>query len=137
MNDFKDFMIEHEGIRHKPYKDTLGYTTIGIGFNLDIGLDDEEIDMIFRHRSMKAERDAINAIGARVWARMNKERQWVLKSMAFQLGGNGLSKFKKMIAGLNVEDYHTAAEEALNSRWARQTPNRAKHHAEVIRTGKI
>lgn len=135
--NFKEFMIEHEGLRHKPYTDTEGVITIGIGFNLDIGLDDEEIDMIFQRRAMKAERDAINAIGARIWARMNRERQWVLKSMAFQLGGSGLSKFKKMIAALNVEDYHTAAEEALNSKWARQTPNRAKHHSEVIRAGKI
>lgn len=34
-----------------------------------------------------------------------------------------------------VGDYQNAADEALDSRWARQTPNRAKRVTDVIRYG--
>ena len=37
----------HEGVEHKPYTDTVGKLTIGVGRNLDDrGLSDDEIDYI-------------------------------------------------------------------------------------------
>lgn len=131
---FKDFMIEHEGYREKPYKDTLGVLTIGIGFNIDQGLDAEEIDLIFNHRAMKAEKDAINIIG-RSWDNLNNPRQYIIKSMVYQMGAAGFSKFKKTIEAIRSGDYDTAANEMLDSKWALQTPNRALHHANTMRSG--
>ena len=54
--------------------------------------------------------------------------------MGFQLGIGGLLGFRKMWAALERSDYAQAAEEALDSRWAEQTPNRAQEVAEWIRT---
>ena len=40
-----------------------------------------------------------------------------------------------MIQYLKVGNYEAAADEGLDSKWARQTPNRARRVTEVIRTG--
>ena len=53
--------------------------------------------------------------------------------MAFQLGTVGLSKFVNFEHALYERDYKRAAEEMLNSRWATQTPNRAKRLADRMR----
>jgi lysozyme len=48
--------------------------------------------------------------------------------MVFQLGETGVSKFKNMWKALeqNPPEYATAAMEMLDSRWAKQTKNRAE-----------
>ena len=48
--------------------------------------------------------------------------------MIFQLGETGVSKFKNMWKALEQShpEYSTAASEMLDSRWAKQTPNRAQ-----------
>ena len=34
-----DLLMKHEGVRNKPYEDTVGVLTIGVGRNLDdVGL---------------------------------------------------------------------------------------------------
>jgi len=48
--------------------------------------------------------------------------------MVFQLGETGVSKFKNMWKALEQDppEYITAAMEMLDSRWAKQTKNRAE-----------
>jgi lysozyme len=46
--------------------------------------------------------------------------------MTFQMGATGVSKFRNMILALQSHSYMDAAAEMLDSRWAKQTPNRAK-----------
>ena len=133
--NIKDFMIEHEGYRKLPYTDTVGVITIGVGFNLKIGLDDAEIDFILTHRIDRAEKDAINIVGRDTWLAIGQVRRFVLISMAYQLGYEGLRAFRKMIKALKAEDYTEASTEALDSKWAKQTPSRAAHHANLLKTG--
>ena len=47
-------------------------------------------------------------------------------NMVFQMGAGGVSKFKAMNRCISEEDYYEASKEMLNSKWANQTPNRAK-----------
>ena len=68
---------------------------------------------------------------------INGPRYDVLASMCYQLGTYGFSKFKNMILAIHSEDWNKAADEALDSRWAKQTPNRAKRHSEVLRSGTL
>ncbi len=55
--------------------------------------------------------------------------------MAFNLGMAGLLKFQKMITAIGCMDYGGAADEMLDSRWARQVGRRAQRLAEMMRTG--
>ena len=43
-----------------------------------------------------------------------------------------MSKFHKMVAALDKKDYATASKEMLDSKWARQVPNRARELSEVM-----
>ena len=56
-------------------------------------------------------------------------------SMVYQLGLKTFMKFKKTIAFIENNEYKMAANEALYSRWAVQTPSRAKAVTEMIRNG--
>jgi lysozyme len=59
----------------------------------------------------------------------------VLVNMAFNMGVNGLLKFKKMIAAIDDRNYDEAAIEMLNSRWAVQVGKRANELSKQMRTG--
>lgn len=72
----------------------------------------------------------------RLWPAFNDqpaEVQRALGSMAYQLGPAGVMKFKRMLAALAAGDRETAADEALDSTWSRQTPARARRIAALIR----
>ena len=53
--------------------------------------------------------------------------------MAEQLGPAGVLGFHDMLEALASEDWDGAATAALDSQWARETPARAKHAAQVFR----
>tara|TARA_R110000796_G_scaffold244554_3_gene367730 strand:+ start:472 stop:939 length:468 start_codon:yes stop_codon:yes gene_type:complete len=59
-----------------------------------------------------------------------EEAQHIIANMCFQLGRPRLSKFKMMKAAVDARDFKEAANQMLDSRWAKQTPNRAVRLAE-------
>ena len=69
------------------------------------------------------------------WKQLDEERQYALIDLCFHLGWVGLKKFKKMLKALAVNDYLTASTELLDSKYATQTPKRAKRIAKLIITG--
>lgn len=129
MNTF-DFIKEEEGFREKPYLDTLGVPTFGIGFTY---ITEEEADWILNKRLSEIETEL--RVKYRWYDNLNATRQDVMISMVYQLGFGGIAKFKKFIAAMERKDYDTAAVEMLDSLWARQTPNRAKRQADMIKNG--
>lgn len=58
-----------------------------------------------------------------------EEAQHIIANMCFQLGRPRLSKFKMMKAAVDARDFKEAANQMLDSRWAKQTPNRAERLA--------
>ena len=58
--------------------------------------------------------------------------QHVLANMCFQLGRPRLSKFKNMIAAVEDLDWHRMADEMEDSRWFKQTTNRAKRLIAIV-----
>ena len=130
MEDLKSDLIADEGVRLKPYLCPAGKTTIGVGRNLDdVGITEAE--------AMTLLDDDV----ARVTAQLAKALPWLqgnnvqraVGNMTFQMGLGGVLKFKKMLAALQVKDYTTARREALNSAWARQTPQRAKRVTDLMK----
>ena len=122
---------KHEGYRNKVYLDTLGKRTVGVGHLCveDFWEDDKEYSEEMLMNILKD--DLKNAIeGAerllkdcRILDSLAKE---IIIEMVFQLGETGVSKFKNMLKALKEgPDYQTAAIEMLDSKWAKQTPNRA------------
>lgn len=66
-------------------------------------------------------------------ARLHEDVQLALALMSYQLGADGMFGFKNMLAALERGDRATAADEAIRSTWARQTPARARRVAALIR----
>ena len=64
---------------------------------------------------------------------MPPEIQGVVIEMAYQMGFTGFTKFKKAIANMKDKNWKAAAAEMLDSRWAKQTPNRANRLADIVR----
>ena len=60
------------------------------------------------------------------WEELPQEAQHILVNMCFQLGQRGLSKFKNFKVAIEDYQWQRAAEEMLDSRWAKQTPERAE-----------
>lgn len=59
----------------------------------------------------------------------------VLISMAFQMGVEGLADFVNTLRHITNADWFQAETGMLKSKWATQTPNRARRHARQMRTG--
>jgi lysozyme len=129
-------LSRHEGVRPRPYLDTEGKTTIGIGRNLtDKPLRLDEIDYLFRHDLADAEEDARTAIGDAVFEALSDARKAVLVNMAFNLGLTRLRKFKDMIASVKAGQWQEAKAAMLDSRWAQQVGTRATELADLMVRG--
>jgi lysozyme len=128
----KESVKANEGFRDRVYKDTLGFDTIGYGFAIKNLLVEEDIAGIILERKLFK---LITDIYTRLpWVvKMPPKIEEVVVEMCYQLGIGGFSKFKKTIAFLKYGDFEKAAEEMLDSRWAKQTPNRAKGMSEVVK----
>ena len=128
-----------EGVRKTAYKDHLGYLTIGVGRLIDAsragaGLRDGEIEMLLRNDIM----DRVSQLSKRLpwFDALDEARQGVLVNMAFQLGIEGLMGFKTTLALISQGDYDQASQQMLKSKWASQTPARARRMSEQMKTGK-
>ena len=60
------------------------------------------------------------------WDDLPQEVQHILVNMCFQLGQRGLSNFKQMGKAIEESDWEKASVEMMDSRWAKQTPQRAE-----------
>ena len=69
------------------------------------------------------------------WRQMSDLRQDVLANMAFNMGIGGVSQFHNTLGCMEAGDYEGAADGMLDSKWAKQVPNRANRLAEQMRTG--
>jgi lysozyme len=138
MNGLRRMLLRDEAKVPYAYQDSLGYWTIGVGHLIDKArggfLPDFIIDLLLDY-------DIDVKTGALLkrfpWmATLDEVRKAVMISMAFQLGVEGLSKFKRALAYMKSGEYTAASLEFADSTVARkQTPERWKRHCEQIRTG--
>ncbi len=137
-------LLNEEGFRTDAYYCSEGYPTIGIGKR--IGSKGASLDnyrftcpLVVAIDWLEEETDALTKqLSKYSWfTKQNKDRQTILISMAYQMGMSGLLCFQNMIRALEAGEFEQAEVEALDSRWYRQTPKRAKRHAEVLKTGDL
>ena len=121
-----------EGLRLKPYRDSVGKLTIGFGRNLsDNGITEREAEILLDNDMAKTFADLDRALPW--WRGLPPFRQRGLVNMAFNLGLPRLLTFKKMLSALQTGDGEQAAVEALDSIWAGQVKGRADRIAYLYR----
>lgn len=133
LSELKALLLSHEGMRLKPYRDTVGKLTIGVGRNLeDTGITQEEANYLLENDIRQAKRTAEWAFP---WFRdLSLTRQAVVISMIFNLGIKGFRSFRRLIDALEHGDYARAALEMRSSKWARQVGDRAVELARMMKS---
>ena len=143
-------LILHEGIRFRPYKDTVGKLTIGVGRNIDDkpiiaseqqklfgsvltqeelsktlnkGITKQQAEMLLVWDIADATKDAQALLSN--FDTLSQQRQYVMIDMAFNMGRKGLGTFKNTLKMVNDGKYTEASENMLKSKWATQVKGRA------------
>lgn len=128
----KSLIKSHEGLRLKVYTDTLGHPSIGYGRALDVtGITEREAEMLLDADLTRAINGARRVYGED-FGSLSTVRQAALVDMCFQLGEAGLGKFVNMLQAAQSGDWDYAARSALQSKWAKQTPKRARRIAAML-----
>jgi lysozyme len=127
-------LVRDEGIELRPYKDSVGKLTIGVGRNLDdVGISRAEAMALLANDVQNARAQLEEHLP---WAGgLDEIREAALVNMAFNLGIGRLLNFRNFLAALQAGDYKTASAEMMNSLWAKQVGPRAQRLALQIETG--
>ena len=129
---------KHEGYRNKVYLDTLGKRTVGVGHLCveDFWEDDKEYEEKFLMTILEHDLETAIKGAERLCSNcpdIDDLAKEIIIEMVFQLGETGVSKFKNMWKALAEKNYIGASYEMLDSRWAKQTPNRANAMAKTMK----
>ncbi len=139
MEELKHRIKIHEGFRDTVYQDHLGNATVGWGhlvtrednFVTGVTYPEEVLEAVFNKDFTIAKEGADELCSG---LPINYIARGVIIEMCFQLGKTGVSKFYKMFEALKEEDYKTASEQMLDSKWHEQTPSRAKGLSYIMRS---
>ena len=138
----QDEIANDEGVKYETYRCSLGHLTGGIGhlitewdeeiYSGSVGtvIPTQQVNDWFAKDIETTIKDC-NLLFSQ-FDNLPDDIQHVLANMCFQLGRPRLSKFKNMIAAVEDLDWHTMADEMENSRWFKQTPNRAKRLIAIV-----
>jgi len=142
--------MEHEGFRDVAYNDTLGIATIGYGHmilpqdNIQIGnkyskeylneLFDKDFNIAVKGANKLIQEKIPHLLMLGLTETELSLIEGVLIEMVFQMGRPRVSKFKKMFKAIDEADWNKAADEMLDSRWAKQTFERALNLSSIIRS---
>jgi lysozyme len=135
----KQELTEDEGCKYEIYLDHLGYKTFGIGHlcvatdpenDLDVGAEvsKERVDECFLKDIDKVIEDC--TILYDNFFTFSDEVQLIIANMMFNLGRPRLTKFFKFREAINKNDWQEAKIQMLDSKWAKQVPNRANRLSE-------
>jgi lysozyme len=117
----------------RPGYTLVGHPTIGTGRALDThGITKDEAQLMLGNDLDEIASD----LATLSWYQsLDENRQDCITAMAFQLGVAGVLMFHSMIAAIVAKDYKTAAADMLQSKWATETPARAKRMSQMMATG--
>jgi len=135
LDKLQEQLAEDEGCKYEIYLDHLGYKTFGVGHlvratdpenDMDVGTEvsKERVDECFKTDIAITIEDC-NVLYTN-FNDIPEEAQLILANMMFNLGRPRLSRFLNLKVAVDDEDWMEASTEMMDSKWARQVPNRAE-----------
>ena len=122
---------KHEGFSLAPYKDQLGFLTIGYG-HLILSNEKE----LIKNKKTKPELENIFIQDFKIAVKNYKKflkqntssqkEEELLIEMVFQIGIKGVLKFSNLLTNMRKKNKHLVCFEMMNSLWYNQTPKRVK-----------
>ena len=131
--ELRSSVRRHEGWRNKAYQDSEGIWTIGYGRNLQELVITKEQGEKWLEEDLRVARLASKRFPE--FTLMNPVRQDVFIEMVFNMGPSRVAGFRNMLAAIREGDWNDAADEMLDSKWARQVGRRAVRLAQIMRDG--
>tara|TARA_R110002020_G_scaffold402633_1_gene612784 strand:- start:81 stop:527 length:447 start_codon:yes stop_codon:yes gene_type:complete len=142
----KKELIDDEGVKYEVYLDHLGYKTFGIGhlckatdpendFEVGQEVSKERVDECFDKDIDRVIEDC--TILYDDFFTLPDEAQLIIANMMFNLGRPRLSNFVRMRKAVNEHNWQEAKIQMLDSKWARQVPNRANRLSERMGNIKV
>jgi lysozyme len=131
--NLRDLLIDHEGVSYKPYVDTVGKLTIGVGRNLtDVGLSHDEVVYLLESDIRRA-----TALAEQFpwFSSLDEIRQAAVIDLCFNLG-NKIAHFVNFASAMKVNAFDVAGDELMDSLWYRQVTRRGPRIVGMIKTGK-
>lgn len=127
-----------EGLRLRAYKDTVGVWTVGYG-HAHVAPETVWTKEKAEHVLVEDIHEHNAELRARIpWITgLDQVRQNVLYNMAFNLGVEGLLKFKNALEAVRTGRYQQASAGMLASLWAKQVKGRAVRLANEMATGRV
>jgi len=126
--DLTETIKSAEGFSLTMYRDHLGYPTIGWGHRCSAdqpAITKEQAEKILAEDIDAARKNTETLVGKDA----PQDVKDIVAEMTFQLGFAGVSKFKGMLKCIRAKDYKGASVQMLDSKWAIQTPKRARRLA--------
>ena len=134
MKIMKDYIKEHEGLRLKKYKDSVGKWTIGYGHLIlshenydEITL--EQANEIFEEDFKKHYEQSEQFPG---FDKLPFSKKCVIVDLCFNLGGKFYLSWPKFTAFMKAGDYVSASNEIKTSKYYRQVGRRAKNNIYLL-----
>ena len=130
-----DMLMLHEGLELKPYQCTADKTTIGVGRNLqDVGITEDEAKYLLQNDIDRILKEVEH------WSfleKLNEPRQAVILDMVFNMGVTrfNANTWVKTFAAIQNEEWEKAANEMVDSKWAKQVGQRAIRLSQMMRKG--
>jgi lysozyme len=139
IDKLREELKEDEGCKYEIYLDHLGLPTFGIGhlvtewdeeYEKEVGTEvsEERVNNCFIADIYGTIKDC--KILYSNFDELPEEVQLILGNMMFNLGRPRLSKFVKFREAINKKDWQEAKIQMLDSKWAKQVPNRANRLSE-------
>ena len=130
--NLKKRIKKNEGFSAKPYKDQLGFLTIGYGHLI---LSNEKFLLKEKTSKQKLERIFLNDFNKALKGfykhfkhlASNKKESELLIEMIFQMGSKRVNKFSKLLRSMRKGHKYLVCFEMMNSLWYKQTPKRVKN----------
>ena len=123
---------QNEGFSTKPYKDQLGFLTVGYGHLIKANekhllikqLSKKELERLFLYDFNKAleEYNGLLCLYA-----VDKKDAELLIEMTYQMGAAKVLGFKSLLKKITKREKSLACFEMMNSLWYTQTPHRVKN----------
>lgn len=136
-------MLTHdEGRKESPYRDSLGFWTIGVGHLLGEDLfkmkfPDHLIDFMLRtdiEEAWSAVCDIFTQKEVESWP---PARQLALLNLSFNLGRTKLKQFVRTIGAIKEGRWSDAAGHLRQSLWAKQVKSRSERVCYMVETGEL
>ena len=132
-------IIRVEGYSPYAYLDSKGFWTVAFGRCIDrrVGGGISHAEALFL---LQNDIDAkVSELSKRLpwWIYLDDVRARVLVDLAFNMGVAGLMEFHKMLGNVERGEWDAAADDMLDSNYARDVPTRAAENARRMRTGSV